>query len=365
MKNNIENNYAVIMAGGVGSRFWPMSVEERPKQFLDVLGIGKTLIQMTYERLSQVAPEQHIYVVTNESYVDLVKSQLPNLTPDQILTEPERKNTAPCITYAAAKIYAKNKQANLVVAPSDHLIMKEVKFVEIVSKAIDQASTHDRLLTLGIKPNRPDTGYGYIQFHQEGDIVGGHVYKVKQFTEKPNREMAEIFLKSGDYYWNSGIFVWRAKTVLDAIEKFKPELYNLFCNELQIYNTPGEVEYVHDAFRNCEDISIDFAIMENAKNVDVILADFDWSDLGTWCSLSDHLKKDVNGNSVAGDKTFMINSNNCLVNLPNDKEAIIQGLNDHIVVESDNRLLILDKKDEQQLKKYLQLLKEQLSENRK
>ena len=364
MMNNKENNYAVIMAGGVGSRFWPMSVEERPKQFLDVLGIGKTLIQMTYERLSKVAPEQHIYIVTNERYVDLVKSQLPNLTHDQILTEPERKNTAPCITYAAAKIYAKNEKANLVVAPSDHLIMKEEKFVDIVSKAIDQASNHDRLLTLGIKPNRPDTGYGYIQFHQEGDIVGGHVYKVKQFTEKPNREMAEIFLKSGDYYWNSGIFVWRAKTVLDAIQKFKPDLYNLFCDELAIYNTPGEVEYVNDAFRNCEDISIDFAIMENAKNVDVILADFDWSDLGTWCSLSDHLEKDVNGNSVTGDKTFMINSNNCLVNLPNNKEAIIQGLNDHIVVESDNRLLILDKKDEQQLKKYLKLLQEQLSENR-
>ena len=364
MMNNKENNYAVIMAGGVGSRFWPMSVEERPKQFLDVLGIGKTLIQMTYERLSKVAPEQHIYIVTNERYVDLVKSQLPNLTHDQILTEPERKNTAPCITYAAAKIYAKNEKANLVVAPSDHLIMKEEKFVDIVSKAIEQASNHDRLLTLGIKPNRPDTGYGYIQFHQEGDIVGGHVYKVKQFTEKPNREMAEIFLKSGDYYWNSGIFVWRAKTVLDAIQKFKPDLYNLFCDELAIYNTPGEVEYVNDAFRNCEDISIDFAIMENAKNVDVILADFDWSDLGTWCSLSDHLEKDVNGNSVTGDKTFMINSNNCLVNLPNNKEAIIQGLNDHIVVESDNRLLILDKKDEQQLKKYLKLLQEQLSENR-
>jgi mannose-1-phosphate guanylyltransferase len=184
---------------------------------------------------------------------------------------------------------------------------------------------------------------------------------VKQFTEKPNREMAEIFLKSGDYYWNSGIFVWRAKTVIEAIQKFKPDLYNLFCDKFEMYNTPGETEYVNDAFRNCEDISIDFAIMENAKNVDVILADFDWSDLGTWCSLSNHLEKDVNGNSVSGDKTFMINSNNCLVNLPNDKEAIIQGLNDHIIVESDNKLLILDKKDEQHLKKYLKLLNEQLA----
>lgn len=362
MSEQMKDNYAVIMAGGVGSRFWPMSVESRPKQFLDVLGIGKTLIQMTYERLTSVAPEENIYVVTNEMYVDLIKSQLPKLTAEQILTEPERKNTAPCITYAAAKIYAKNKNANLVVAPSDHLIMKEDKFKDIVFKAIDRALKHDRLLTMGIKPNRPDTGYGYIQFHQDGDTIGGQVYKVKQFTEKPNREMAEIFLKSGDYYWNSGIFVWRAKTVLEAIQKFKPDLYNLFCDRFEMYNTPGENEYVNDAFRSCEDISIDFAIMENAKNVDVILADFDWSDLGTWCSLSDHLEKDVNGNSVSGEKTFMINSNNCLVNLPDDKEAIIQGLNNHIIVESDNRLLILDKKDEQHLKKYLKLLKEQLSE---
>lgn len=362
MKMNREDNYAVIMAGGVGSRFWPMSIESRPKQFLDVLGIGKTLIQMTYERLSRLAPEENIYVVTNESYVDLVKSQLPSLTAQQILTEPERKNTAPCITYAAAKIYAQNKHANLVVAPSDHLIMKEEKFVEIVDKAIAQSAKHDRLLTLGIKPNRPDTGYGYIQFHQDGDTLGGQVYKVKQFTEKPNREMAEIFLKSGDYYWNSGIFVWRAKTVLEAIQKFKPELYGHFCDRFEIYNTPGETEYVHDAFRNCEDISIDFAVMENAKNVDVILADFDWSDLGTWCSLSEHLEKDVNGNSISGDKTFVVNSNNCLINLPDDKEAIIQGLNDHIVVEADNRLLILDKRDEQHLKKYLKLMQEQLTQ---
>jgi mannose-1-phosphate guanylyltransferase len=365
MKNEMKDNYAIIMAGGVGSRFWPMSVESRPIQFLDVLGIGKTLIQMTYERLAKVAPEENIFVVTNEMYVDLVKSQLPKLASGQILTEPERKNTAPCITYAAAKIYAKNKNANLVVAPSDHLIMKEEKFVDIVEKAIEQASKYDRLLTLGIKPNRPDTGYGYIQFHQDGDTIGGQIYKVKQFTEKPNREMAEIFLRSGDYYWNSGIFVWRAKTVLEAIQKFKPKLYALFCDQFEIYNTPGETEYVHDAFRSCEDISIDFAVMENAKNVDIILADFDWSDLGTWCSLSDHLEKDVNGNSVDGDKTFMINSNNCLVNLPNDKEAIIQGLNDHIIVESDNRLLILDKKDEQHLKKYLKLLQEQLAESTK
>jgi len=349
-----EDNYAVIMAGGVGSRFWPMSIEECPKQFLDVLGIGKTLIQLTYERLCNVVPKENIYIVTNEQYVELVKSQLPALNSGQILTEPERKNTAPCIAYAAAKIYALNHNANLIVAPSDHLILKEDKFVKIINTAIKRAEKEDRILTLGIKPTRPDTGYGYIQFHQDGDLMPGQISKVKQFTEKPNREMAEIFLKSGDYYWNSGIFIWKAKTILKALRKFKPDLHELFCDNFEIYNTPGEYEYVNNAFRKCESISIDFAVMENAKNVDVILADFDWSDLGTWGSLFDHLEKDVNGNSIKGENTHVFNSTNCLINLPNNRHAIIQGLENQIVVESGDRLLILDKKDEQNLKKYLE-----------
>ncbi|PKR81459.1 mannose-1-phosphate guanylyltransferase [Brumimicrobium salinarum] len=353
-----ENNYAVIMAGGVGSRFWPMSVEENPKQFLDVLGIGKTLIQLTYERLCNVVPEDHIFIVTNEQYVELVKTQIPNIKNTQILTEPERKNTAPCITYAAAKIYAINQDANLVVAPSDHLILKENKFIRIINTALNRASKEDRILTLGIKPTRPDTGYGYIQFHQDGDLLPGQISKVKQFTEKPNREMAEIFLKSGDYYWNSGIFIWKAHTILKALQKFKPDLHELFCDQFEVYNTPAEYDYVNDAFRKCESISIDFAIMENAKNVDVVLADFDWSDLGTWGSLFDNLDKDVNGNSIKGAKTHVFNSNNCLINLPDNREAIVQGLNNHIVVESENRLLILDKKAEQNLKKYLKSIQE-------
>lgn len=352
-----ENSYCVIMAGGVGSRFWPMSVEEQPKQFLDVLGIGKTLIQLTYERLCSIIPKENVYVVTNERYVKLVQSQLPVLKPNQILTEPERKNTAPCITYAAAKIYALNPKANLIIAPSDHLILKEERFARIINTALDCAEKEERILTLGIKPNRPDTGYGYIQFHQEGDLVAGQIFKVKQFTEKPNREMAEIFLKSGDYYWNSGIFVWTAKTILKALEKFKPDLYELFCENTEVYNTPDEYEYVNRAFRKCEDISIDFAVMENAKNVSVVLADFDWNDLGTWGSLSDHLEKDVNGNSIKGQNTHVFNTYNCLINLPNDKLAIVQGLNNHIVVESDNRLLILNIKDEQNLKTYLKEIK--------
>ena len=348
------------MAGGVGSRFWPMSIPSRPKQFLDVLGIGKTLIQLTFERLERIAPEDQIYVVTNERYVGLVKQQLPQLSADRILTEPIRKNTAPCITYAAAKIYAINKEANLVVAPSDHLILKEERFEHIVNIAIQRAQDNDRLITLGIKPTRPDSGYGYIQFHQDGDILGGQIKKVKQFTEKPNRELAEIFLKSGDYYWNSGIFVWRAKTILAAVQKFKPDLYDLFCNDFHVYSTPGEKIYTDQAFMACEDISIDFGIMENAKNVDVVLADFDWSDLGTWGSLYGHLEKDYNGNAASSDKIFMIDSHDCLVKLPEDRVAVIQGMDNKIVVEADNKLLILDKNDEQNLKKYLETISKRI-----
>ena len=341
------------MAGGIGSRFWPMSTAQHPKQFLDVLGIGKSLLRMTFERLLNSAPVENIFIVTNAMYLKLVQEQLPELTLNQILTEPERKNTAPCIAYAAAKIYSINPNANLIVAPSDHLILKEEKFSEIIEIALQQASTNNRLVTLGIKPTRPDTGYGYIEFVEDGDILPGQIKDVKHFTEKPNREMAEIFLKSGNYYWNSGIFIWKANTILHALEKFKPELYALFTSKSELYNTPQEQEYVNACFRACEDISIDFAVMENAKNVDIVLASFDWSDLGTWGSLYTHLEKDYNGNAVIGANVHMINSENCIVNLPNDKLALIQGLDNFIIVESDNMLMILNKQDEQNLKKYM------------
>lgn len=349
----MKNNYCVIMAGGIGSRFWPMSTVQRPKQFLDVLGIGKSLLRMTFERMLKIAPVENIYIVTNAMYSGLVSEQLPELRPEQILTEPERKNTAPCITYAAAKIHAINPEANLVVAPSDHLILKEDKFTEIVQIALETAASNDRLVTLGIKPTRPDTGYGYIEFVEHGDVLAGQVRDVKHFTEKPNRELAEIFVKSGNYYWNSGIFVWRSSTILNALEKFKPELHKLFTDEMSKYNTAEEQDYVNACFAACEDISIDFAVMENAKNVSVVLASFDWSDLGTWGSLYTHLEKDYNGNAVIGDNVHMINSTNCIVNLPNNKLALIEGLDNHIVVESDNMLMILNKNDEQNLKKYL------------
>lgn len=353
-----SNKFAVIMAGGVGSRFWPLSTPEHPKQFLDVLGIGKSLIQMTFERLSKIVPAENIFVVTNQIYRDLVKDQLPDLSEEAILTEPQRKNTAPCIAYAASKIYAINKEANLIVAPSDHLILQEEKFVRIVDVALNEAESTDCLVTLGIKPNRPDTGYGYIQFYQNGDLIPGSVCEVKQFMEKPNKELAELFLKSGDYYWNSGIFVWKAATILEALKKFKPDLYSLFASDFSLYNSPQEQEFVNTCFEKCEDISIDFAVMENAKNVKVVLADFDWSDLGTWGSVYSHLEKDFNGNAIVGGKAQLIDSHNCIVNIPTNRSALIQGLNDYIVVESNGKLLILSKKDEQKLKDYIKLMEE-------
>jgi mannose-1-phosphate guanylyltransferase len=346
------------MAGGIGSRFWPMSTSQKPKQFLDVLGIGKSLLQMTFERLTSISPEENIFIVTNEMYVQIIKEQLPNIDPSRILTEPKRKNTAPCIAYAASKIYSLNPEAVLVVAPSDHLILKEDKFTTIVNIAIQQASQEDRIVTLGIKPTRPDTGYGYIEFKDEGDLLGGEIKEVKHFTEKPNKEVAEIFLKAGNYYWNSGIFIWKASTILEALKKFNQPLYDLFSVENGFYNTNQEQHHVNHAFEICEDISIDFAVMENAKNVDVVLANFDWSDLGTWSSLYTHLDKDYNGNAVIGDNVHMINSNNCIVNLPSNKLALIEGLNDHIVIESENMLMILNKADEQNLKKYMVSLEE-------
>jgi len=351
-----KHNYAIIMAGGIGSRFWPMSKESYPKQFLDVLGTGESLIQMTFSRLQKVVPSNQIYIVTNTRYKNLVLEQL-DINEAQVLTEPIRKNTAPCIAYAAHKIYNLDENANLIVAPSDHLILKEEKFVQIINKALDRSDSEDTLVTLGIKPSRPDTGYGYIQFNNDSDLMMGDIKKVKQFTEKPNRELAEIFVKSGDYYWNSGIFIWKASTIIKAFEKFKPELNNLFCSKGNDYNTDKEQHFINRAFEACEDISIDFAILENAKNVYVVLANFGWSDLGTWGSLYAHLDKDVDGNALQGKGTFMFETENCIVKLPENKLALIQGLKDHIVVESDGVLMIVKQDDEQKIKGYLKDMK--------
>jgi mannose-1-phosphate guanylyltransferase len=346
----MNNNYAIIMAGGIGSRFWPMSVPQHPKQFLDILGLGKTLLQMTYERLLKVAPSSQIYILTNSDYKDLVLKQLPDIKADQVLTEPIRKNTAPCIAYAAAKIQALNPNAQLIISPADHLIVNENAFVETIQNALNSAEK-DRIATIGIVPTRPDTGYGYIEIEQKES--NRTTYPVKQFREKPNLETAERFLLSGNFLWNSGIFIWKASTVLNALESFQPALFDLFKNSENAYNTPQEQEFVNSAFHKCDDISIDYAVMEHAKNIDVISATFDWSDLGTWGSLDTHLSKDGMNNSVIGGNVCVYNSSNCIINLDKSTEAVIDGLNDFLIVQSENRLMIIRKSNEQELKGFV------------
>ncbi|MCB9225362.1 MAG: mannose-1-phosphate guanylyltransferase [Crocinitomicaceae bacterium] len=346
----MNNNFGVIMAGGIGSRFWPMSQESMPKQFLDVLGTGKTLIQMTTDRLKRIAPADQIYVMTNADYADLVHEQT-GLPYEQILTEPMRKNTAPCIAYAAHKIHALNQNANLIVAPSDHLILNEENFVEIIQTAIRTAQK-DRIVTLGIKPSRPDTGYGYIHFDGSNDTTLGTVKEVIKFTEKPNHDMAVKFVSSGDYYWNSGIFIWKASTVINALQQFKPEIDQLFCTKGNDYNTADEQAFVNAAFEASESISIDYAVLEPSDNISVVLADFGWSDLGTWGSLYTHLKQDEHGNAVIGDQVHLFESKNCIVNVPNGKKVVLQGLDDYIVVEANNTIMVIRKIDEQKIKDY-------------
>ncbi|MBC8146908.1 MAG: NTP transferase domain-containing protein [Bacteroidetes bacterium] len=349
-----SNNYCVIMAGGIGARFWPMSRTDYPKQFIDILGTGETLIQQTFKRFESVCPKENIFIVTNEKYKKLVMSQLKGITDEQILCEPSRRNTAPCIAYAVNKIASKNPNANLVVAPSDHVILKEEVFINVIKSALKATAKNDWLLTLGITPSRPDTGYGYIQFNDT--IIYdelNEIKKVKTFTEKPVLEMAQNFLKSGDFLWNSGIFIWSTQSILKAFDKYLPEVSSLFEKGKSKYYTEQETDFIKDAYAVCKNISIDYGVMEKADNVYVFASDFGWTDLGTWGSLYDIRKKDEQGNSVIGKKVMIYDSKNCIVNMPKDKLVVMQGLDDYIVVEDDNTLLICRKEDEQQIRKFV------------
>ena len=342
------------MAGGIGSRFWPMSRTAHPKQFLDVLGTGQTLLQQTYNRFLRLCPKENIYIVTNDLYVDLVKDQLIGIDLNNILSEPARKNTAPCVAYACYKIAQLNPDAVTVVAPSDHLISKEDTFVKAIKSCFKKASKEDCLLTLGIRPSRPDTGYGYIQYI-DSDIEekDKRIKKVKTFTEKPDLEMAKFFLKSGDFLWNSGIFIWSVKSVISAFEKYCPELDVIFKEGNEVYNTPKELEFISRVYSNCKNISIDYAIMEKADNVYVRASVIGWTDLGTWGSLYEHIKQDKDNNAVVGKNVMLYDTKNCIVNVHKDKLVIMQGLDDYIVVESDGILLICKKQDEQQIRTFV------------
>lgn len=346
-----KNNYCIIMAGGVGSRFWPMSRSSHPKQFLDILGTGETLLQQTVRRFNSICPEENIFIVTNEMYRDLIKEQIPTLQDRQILCEPARRNTAPAIAFAAYKIATENKDARLIVAPSDHIILKEQEFTTDIKAVLKAAGENDWLMTLGIKPSRPDTGYGYIQFSDDHPVADEkRIHKVKTFTEKPELDMAKTFLASGDFLWNSGIFVWSLKSILQAFKKFLPDIDALFSEGMQKFDTPEEKEFINNTFSRCKSISIDYGVMEKAENVYVIASDFGWSDLGTWGSLYSIRSKDENGNAIVGKNVLTYNTKNCIVNTSNNKVVVLQGLDDYVVVENEKALLVIRKEDEQQIR---------------
>ncbi len=346
-----ENHYCIIMAGGIGSRFWPLSRTARPKQFIDILGTGKSLIRQTFERFSKILLAGNIFVVTSEEYVDLVKEQIPELDMQNILPEPLRRNTAPCIAYAVYKIREKTEDAAIVIAPSDHLIIQEEEFRKIVLKAMDFVYTKDVLLTIGIPPSRPETGYGYIQIDGGGSKDKKQIFrKVKTFTEKPDLKLARVFCESGEFHWNSGIFFWSMKSILNAFELHMPELSATFSEGKGRYYTPEEKEFIFQTYSGCKNISIDYGVMEKADNVYVLLADFGWSDLGTWGSLYERTVKDKQENALIGKNILAYESAGCFVNAPDNKLVVLQGLNDLIVVESEDALLVCNMKDEQKIR---------------
>lgn len=338
------------MSGGIGSRFWPFSREARPKQFLDFFGTGRSLLQMTYDRFKKILPAENIYFVTNKDYGQMIQDELPELNSDQILLEPMRRNTAPCIAFATYRIHAVNPNANIVVAPSDHLILKEDEFLSVIKKAYDFVDKNPILLTLGIRPSRPETGYGYIQMSDEK--VDG-VNKVKVFTEKPNIDLAKVFYESGEFLWNSGLFIWNAKTVLNAFRAHLPEITNRFDAGVEKFGTDDEKKFIDENFPFCPNISIDYGIMEKASNACVQAADFGWSDLGTWGSLYDISDKDENANASLQPNTLLFDSAENIIALPKEKRAVVQGLEGYIIAEADNVLLICKKDEEQRIKQFV------------
>ncbi|WP_418602550.1 mannose-1-phosphate guanylyltransferase [Hwangdonia sp.] len=349
-----KNYYAILMAGGVGSRFWPVSTEAFPKQFHDMLGTGDTLIQKTFNRLAHLIPKENIFILTNERYNDLVFEQLPEVTKRQVVLEPAMRNTAPCILYASLKIQKENPDAVMIVAPSDHWIEDENIFAKNVQQAFDYCAENNALMTLGITPTFPNTGYGYIEF----DNASAEAIKsVNQFREKPDYETAKTFIAQGNFLWNAGIFMWSVKSVVEAFKNNQPALYALFENGISAYNTDAEDDFIRINYEKAENISVDYAIMEKSNNVFVIAAEFDWNDLGTWGSLYDKLDKDKAGNAVVNSRTLTEEASGNMIRTKNDKVVVVDGLQDYIIVDKDEVLLIYPKSKEQDIKKVLQKVK--------
>jgi len=350
-----KNYYAILMAGGVGSRFWPVSTTDLPKQFHDMLGAGSTLIQKTFSRLSKIIPPENILILTNERYNDLVLEQLPMVKQEQVLLEPAMRNTAPCILYASLKIQKQNPNALIVVAPSDHWIEDEVAFSRNLQQCFDFCQKENALMTLGIQPTFPNTGFGYIEFDKSDT---NPIKKVNQFREKPDYETAKSFLAAGNFLWNGGIFIWSVQSITEAFEKFQPQMNGLFQKGIESYNTLNEKQFINDNYANVENISIDYAVMEKAQNVYVLPATFDWNDLGTWGQLHEKLDKDENNNGVINAKVVMENASNNIVRSDANKIIVIDGLHDYIIVDKEGVLLIYPKSKEQDIKRITALANE-------
>ena len=359
MNSKNKNYYAILMAGGVGSRFWPVSTQDFPKQFHDMLGTGDTLIQKTFHRLAKLIPEENIFILTNERYNDLVFEQLPNITKRQVVLEPAMRNTAPCILYASLKIQKENEDAVMIVAPSDHWIEDEQAFSDNVKTAFDYCESNSALMTLGITPTFPNTGYGYIEYDKSATT---EIKSVNQFREKPDYETAKSFISQGNFLWNAGIFMWSAKTVVAAFKNNQPKLYELFEKGYSVYNTEFEDDFIKENYEKAENISVDYALMEKSDNVYVIPATFDWNDLGTWGSLYDKLDKDENSNAVVNAKTLLEDANGNMIRSKKDKVVVVDGLKDYIIVDKDEVLLIFPKAKEQDIKKVLQNVKANFGE---
>lgn len=348
-----KNYYAILMAGGVGSRFWPVSTVEFPKQFHDMLGTGDTLIQKTFSRLAKIIPVENILILTNEKYNNLVLEQLPMVKQEQVLLEPAMRNTAPCILYASLKIQKQNPKALMVVAPSDHWIEDEDEFANNLKQCFDFCASENALMTLGIQPTFPNTGFGYIEFDKTDS---NPIKKVNQFREKPDYESAKAFLASGNFLWNGGIFIWSAKAITEAFSEFQPVMNDLFQSGLEKYNTNLEEEFINKNYVKAENISIDYAVLEKAKNVYVLPATFDWNDLGTWGSLHEKLGKDDQNNAVVNATVVLENASNNIIRANNKKVIVIDGLNDYIIVDKEDVLLIYPKSKEQDIKKIVSKL---------
>lgn len=350
---NQSHNHLVIMAGGVGSRFWPMSTEEKPKQFIDVLGVGKSLLQLTLERFKDICPLDHVWIVTNKKYVRTVQEQLPMVPAQNILQEPMRRNTAPCIAYVSWRIKAIDSSANIVVAPSDHIVTDVFEFRRIIKSTLKFASETDAIITLGMKPHYPETGYGYIHADlSTSSLCNKEIFRVDKFREKPDLQTAQMYIQQNNYFWNAGIFIWNVKTIINAFRVYVPAIANIFESMMSVYGTAKEQEVIDARYGECENISIDYAIMEKAEEIFVCPANFGWSDLGTWSSLLAHTNKDLYGNGIIGQNIFLYDTNRCIVHATQSKKVVIQGLNDYIVVEKDGVLLICKLSEEQRIKQF-------------